>query len=650
MEAYRYEKLPGVEAGHIIRVLHLLPGKTEDPIEVKLEQVVLPNDKTTTAPNYEALSHVWGKPDDAGGRIHIRHGQTTRYLPVRQGLRSALVHLRDPQSRRILWIDAICVDQENSDETGSQVRRLGRVYRLARRVVIWLGEAQSHTHLAMDIIEFAATTPRFENPRPHRSFWGDQIGPKPRFDLRRLEEEEAEALLQLLMNPWFERVWVLQEVSLANRAEAVVQWGKRMIKLTVILDAATRLEMAIIFAGYRGTRLGEWKRRMNLLSHMRQKKLPTAPNLGTVMNWARGRECEDPRDHIYAVSSLCDEGASIVPDYSPENSTVDLFQKVTYDLVKKCSVLDLCEWPPTIEGLPSWVPDWTVGSRTGYMEPPWVELYIPNSFERSQSGSLLCWGIDFAEVEEVLPLNLDHGSSDADLDVQLAILLNRLFGTSSLTDEQLALVIRALTMDRIGDKCHGFKKSGATLHHYLEHMRSLFSTPSTPAYWRILTSMSLRNHLKGRAFVKVSTGSFGLAISSVQVGDRIFSVPGTVSPLALRPLGDGVYRVIGAASIGGYRIGEALLGPLKSQEWLSREGMGKPSWCFRDISKGGGWINRLPRRLGGGAVTWIDPRLKKFLGDMPIEDNRLEAAKAYNHLTPKVLQSHGVPIKQITLA
>jgi hypothetical protein len=55
-------------------------------------------------------------------------------------LRKALTHIRDAQSTRTIWIDALCIDQKNEQEKSEQVQQMREIYAKAHRVVTWLGE------------------------------------------------------------------------------------------------------------------------------------------------------------------------------------------------------------------------------------------------------------------------------------------------------------------------------------------------------------------------------------------------------------------------------------------------------------------------------------------------------------------------------
>jgi hypothetical protein len=113
-----------------LRLLILKQGLTPDPLECELRVAELED-----LPEYDALSYVWG---DLQHLVTIKC--CGRDFAIRQNLYSALNHLRSPVQDRILWADAICINQQDLQERGEQVAFMGRIYAAARRVLVWVGE------------------------------------------------------------------------------------------------------------------------------------------------------------------------------------------------------------------------------------------------------------------------------------------------------------------------------------------------------------------------------------------------------------------------------------------------------------------------------------------------------------------------------
>ncbi|KAK3340820.1 heterokaryon incompatibility protein-domain-containing protein, partial [Neurospora tetraspora] len=177
-----YYNVP-MSRGHI-RLLQLLPHENEDAaIHCRLFCTTL--DSKGTRP-YEALSYVWGS-EDKPCSIFINRCN----LAVGENLYAALVHLRDHCIERTIWIDAICINQEDQEEKGHQVQSMAKIYAKASRVIVWLGEEAAGSDQALEGIRIAAE-----------------------LSTRRLDNKAG--ILTLLQRPWFRRIWVLQEVAAAR--------------------------------------------------------------------------------------------------------------------------------------------------------------------------------------------------------------------------------------------------------------------------------------------------------------------------------------------------------------------------------------------------------------------------------------------------
>lgn len=97
---------------------------------------------------YEALSYVWGGTDTPY-KIYVN----SCVMGVTSNLYSALQHLRYQDQDRILWIDAICIDQGNEKERGHQVRQMAGIYKAAEQVIVWLGPSTEQLAVIMLAIE-----------------------------------------------------------------------------------------------------------------------------------------------------------------------------------------------------------------------------------------------------------------------------------------------------------------------------------------------------------------------------------------------------------------------------------------------------------------------------------------------------------------
>lgn len=123
----------------------------------------------------EALSYAWG---DATNQKTIQ--VNGRPFQVTNNLYIALHHLRRENEVRCMWIDAICINQDDLDECSSQVAQMQRVYRGAKRMVVFLGETWSEREAVMDTMILGSKyNPLHYDPSlgPHLADHETEMGP-----------------------------------------------------------------------------------------------------------------------------------------------------------------------------------------------------------------------------------------------------------------------------------------------------------------------------------------------------------------------------------------------------------------------------------------------------------------------------------------
>jgi hypothetical protein len=174
---YPYSSLlPGPDS---IRLLRLQPPEGETAtIRCQLFNYSLDgSDKST--PYYEALSYVWGEPNNTSP-IFIDEYE----FNVTVNLHAALWHLRN-RAIEWVWIDAICINQQDRKERGHQVRNMAKIYGKAHRVVVWLGKMDDNSDPAFEEIHA-------------RKKWSDSSD----------DQMLKQTVVALLQRPWFRRIWV----------------------------------------------------------------------------------------------------------------------------------------------------------------------------------------------------------------------------------------------------------------------------------------------------------------------------------------------------------------------------------------------------------------------------------------------------------
>ena len=352
------------------RLLVLEPGQNTDQISCGLINVSL-----TWRARYEALSYTWGDPKTTKSVMC-----SGKNIDVTTNLHSALHHLRYPDRQRILWVDALCIDQEDDKDKETQVQRMGQIYSRARRVLIWLGEDVEDTRGAIGSIKqldfyFKALyrKRRITNLLPAFGTWtavfSDAL-PTSKVPT----DFEWGPVLRLLERPWFLRTWIIQEAVLGRRAIVIsgtdaVDWktfervcqgigiyqtstatipeyGKYKMNEAVKTLMIAREERNAIF-------LKRWFSRKEFTKMM------------DLLNESLDFQCSDKRDKVFGLLGIATDTGSddegIRPDY--ESSVEEVYRRfVVWEIKKNHSLRSLScasDRSKSVYLLPSWVPDFS---------------------------------------------------------------------------------------------------------------------------------------------------------------------------------------------------------------------------------------------------------------------------------------------------
>ncbi|KAK5654526.1 hypothetical protein OQA88_7155 [Cercophora sp. LCS_1] len=335
-----------------IRLLRLAPGRFDDPIVVTLQTACFEREPAT---EYVALSYVWGKeicPASA-----VINGCA---VSITANLDSALRHIRHEIDHVILWVDAICINQNDTGERNHQVQLMARIYSSAKRVLVWLGPSADGSDNVFESIKQR----------------GSSKTQAPSF---------MASLGKLCQRPWFRRVWVVQEFALAKRDPdfvcgfSTVSWTELYSFVRLVhshLEPRVSPPSSLHHSDFRwlkvvlaevdssvGTALTETAGQLYFLHETRNK----AGKQGFSAQFYRTRhfEATDPRDKVFAILSLCSFQQSprtILPDYS--KSVSEVFAEAMAVVILESPDFGYSRLPlpyyqfrPWGMDLPSWVPD-----------------------------------------------------------------------------------------------------------------------------------------------------------------------------------------------------------------------------------------------------------------------------------------------------
>jgi hypothetical protein len=363
------------------RLISLEPGDGADPLSIRLLNTTLHN----TEP-YEAVSYVWGDASKSGSvQILDNEKDIEVRIDITHNCQAALESLRRLDSSRVLWIDSICINQSSSAEKTHQLNLMAHIYKNASQVLVYLGEGTKFSDTAMKFIH------ELDEP----SYYDNRITmDETPSDV----EDEKTAVNNLFERPWFYRVWVLQEITFAQKATVIcgnqqVDWQsfKEFHHWNVSERWVQRPPYSVSYATFAATY---------------PRQLSYGDRLLKTLEDTRFHGATDPRDRLYAILPLVDQEhhemilnlakygwelneketqelqlrqqrLAIQPNYN--HSVKQVYTDLAMVLLRAVG-LDLLKYAvrePLTNDLPSWVPDWATSSPYWAAKAPRVPRQKP---------------------------------------------------------------------------------------------------------------------------------------------------------------------------------------------------------------------------------------------------------------------------------
>ena len=529
---FRYNSLRDAH----IRLVHLNVGTRNDALSIQVQE----NVELVTAPVYEALSYTWG---DSQKECSISCGSES--IAITANLAAALLQLRTPDTPRALWIDQICINQDDVDERSKQVALMHKIYSKAEKVVIWLGEEGPDDEMAFRFVPVLLS----HLPPLSTSHGGvARQGLIAREVLPIVGSPAWIALSSVFSRPYFRRSWIVQEVALARHA--VVHCGPHVIDWD-LLAAASSYQMGQLDSDAENAHDA-----VAAIMEFHRKDHGKGNNIADALFRSYRFNCTDPRDKVFAMLGLV-PALVLQPDYSER--VEDVYLNMTRLVILKLGNLDIlcCVYhPKTSATLPSWVPDWqaqvAVKRKLGKstvrapdvprQQVRYLDNYrtltvegwcvasiaaVANVFTRDESGLLVGWN-EFVE-EMIHP----DGSSSAELYRRTLLAGECLPGITS--DEELHSAYEAwqnLLTRRLG----GYKP--------LTNLPD--ENEKGSEFDRAMTETCF-----GRKLFATAQHNLGLAPSEARAGDVMCFLGNSSTPFVLRPRGR-YFELIGESYIHGF--------------------------------------------------------------------------------------------------
>jgi Heterokaryon incompatibility protein (HET) len=573
------------------RIVTLLPGKRTSPLSCTLS-----HENWRDRPHsYEAISYFWGN------RLHTKAIHIDgKPVQITVNLESALQHFRHEEGGepRRLWVDAICINQADSQERSQQVRQMFQIYNRATQVNVWLGDGTPdsdrgltfmNTSLApcFESVGFSCTD---EQANVDSKFWEEWDEGKDGDCWAAIDHlmtpkyaRSWSSIAQVLSRAWWGRVWIVQELISAQKATVVcgmlsVPWPlldmtiQMMLRNTKVEKLHSKRKQEYFHDAVEDAHGLAYERSHRILdgSH--------ATDFVMLMQITRYRGCQDPRDKVFSVLSLVSEDfqASFRPDYLLPVQVV--YARAVRSYIQHSGdlhILSSCCWvkKASIPNLPSWVPDWGRAFEMSY-----IGGYSANETEYTYHASgtstaiadfsddlqtLTVSGLDIdtvrhnklQETEDEFEYSYNEDASQEEplcsWDIhQIAAKLEKA-DTAVITRpreaSKLKAVLQTLTVDR--DPVLGKRRQNLQL---AKQQIKVWPQPLDDylGYVRLWSQK--------RTLIISKGGYIGLAPSSTLPGDKICVLHGFHAPAILRARADNAYAFIGDAYIHALMDGEAV--------------------------------------------------------------------------------------------
>lgn len=355
-----------------MRLFKIQPGEGDNPIRGELV-IISANSQQI----YDAVSYTWAdQTGDTTRRFRAFIGAS--FVPITRSCQEALQRIRSRSYTKCVWIDSVCVDQDNLQERGHQVQLMPSIYTRAKKTYVYVGP----TTCKDDSLLEALAAGRVEHG------WGAPFWV---------------TLNNFLRRPYFFRVWIIQEIALSPNP--VIMCGEKEFPWSV-LQSDTVLQSLHKTLGIESE-----ERVVSPLLSLGKRRLRSSAELPDLLQLGRHCKSTDPRDRVFALLGLVAgaEAEGLVADYGWQVAQVFIW--IARYLAKVGTAADLLGNVNMIRHLagveslgsgdklqlPSWVPDWTDSGTTCLDLFPQATNYLkdlPFQLDEDDTSALILTGFE----------------------------------------------------------------------------------------------------------------------------------------------------------------------------------------------------------------------------------------------------------------
>ncbi|KAL2068268.1 hypothetical protein VTL71DRAFT_16366 [Oculimacula yallundae] len=557
-----------------IRILDILPYGDDGPqAPIRCERRV---ENLFNNPVYDALSYRWGDPES---RIPVSVDEQEFF--VTNNLHAALLRVRQKVERKSMWIDQLCIAQQDQAEKSVQVRLMRKVYAQCRECLIWMDEIDKNATLAdaqaiIEVLEFMA-----DHSLPVPACLASPATFR--------DPSLAWSSISLDVHPWWDRIWTTQEVILPSRKAFL--WGPLRLSwdtLTACAYAWTGhqgsmpAEMSsLIYETHLSGPLSGGNRRTDYIMgplftnviwvNMEHREI--GHPVSTLIKWCE-RKASDPRDKVFGLLGLLPSGMNLhyTSQCDHRTPTAKVYIAFTMDLILHCGdLLPLMvqrrkPLSNLADGLPTWAYDLTDGEKQIRSDRYYLwGMYVDDerhnacanqpldhvaltdgikSWESPNSVASPTLGLTGVAVDFIVATGPRITAVTGEDSVNMAETLRIWYGIvreyhqmikSGKTESELARAFyRALVVDRIRggiNNAHERRPNDRDFAEIAHFVETGHGTLNGIWFWDRYVGM--------QTFFITKDGTMGMGNMDVEAGDEVWVVGGCRMPLAIRKLGDG---------------------------------------------------------------------------------------------------------------
>ncbi|KAK0508340.1 hypothetical protein JMJ35_009424 [Cladonia borealis] len=567
------------------RILYIEPGAPGSRICGSLHESRLGDGVT-----YLALSYVWGSP-----QIVAYVMVENCYSLVTENLYAALQHLRSEQEPLYIWIDQICINQEDQEERSQQVMLMQEIFSKSVQVLCWLGkDTQPYEEGLLYILKLLAHTNYLD-----AQLDDNLVGRVVEFTNSHDVDEILPSLSALYENRWFLRSWTFQEAVCNSDTGIITSFVgitlEILISFTQLLmeNDTIRLLLPLSYESYRATRqlmvMSQYR-----TSNQDQKLLQLAHS-------TRDRGATDLRDRLYSLISIAasNDQQAFTPHYG--HSTARVYTEFASSVIQESNRLDILEYigspvgdlgESDLKDLPSWVPDWSLGwfpllSSTA-LAKPYAASKVPDKVGEIQESELIAYGMKADKISTIASESYWPGPDQSEIEClaqafrtieeitemvslsNLSIIVSEKQQTSRIILKEQQGWCEALIDSQLRKEGSDKEKLLAQVALYIDVLnhrlvgqgrlipKECLTDPEVQESFSTIHRQFERMTHAGRNFCTTKAGRLGWASKRAMEGDIVALLYGSTVPILLRPRQDGKYECLEACYIHGMMDGEVV--------------------------------------------------------------------------------------------